>query len=241
MHLGANAIMQLQRVRMGLKIDIGSGLTEVNHVSAAEISESVTKNSDSENVNEIMTKCKSPDQTVIENCAFRTRDTARRTGLFDAKPNFGGGRKTGEEHNQARLDGNKWGSGSSGNGDGGGGGGKKFIPSRDEGGRRKDWGHRRQDTDQNEDIWGTARGQKVDPWGHDDRFEKDDNFYGKQTQRGEGTFKPRNRGGSSGNWRDRKGSGGKDQKSTTKNETNEIESQPTLVVPPAVPEEETWD
>jgi hypothetical protein len=224
---------------VGLKIDTGSGLTEVNHVSSTEISESVTKNLDGEDVNGIMAKCKSPDQTVIENCAFRTRDTARRTGLLDAKPGFGGGRKTGEEHSPAWVDGINWGSSSSGNGDGGGR--KKFIPSRDEGGWKKDWGHGRQDTDQNEDIWGTARGQKADPWGHDDRFDKDDNFYGKQAQRGEGTFKPRNRGGSSGNWRDRKGIGGKDQKSTPKNETNEIESQPTLVVPPPLPEEENWD
>lgn len=237
-HLGANAIMQLQRLRVALKIDTDSGLTKVSHVSTTEISESIIKNLDGGDVNEIMTKCKSPDQTVTENCAFRPRDTARRTDLLDAKPTFGGGRKTGEESSQSRVDGIKLGS-SSGNGESGGG--KKFISSRDEGGRKKDWGHRRQDRDQNEDVWGTARGQKADPWGHDDRFEKDDSFYGKQAQRGEEMFRPRNRGGSSGNWRDRKESEGKDQKTNPKSVTSETEPQGTVVVPPPLPEEENWD
>ena len=237
MHLGANAILQLQRFQVGLKIDTDSDGTEVNHVPTAQISESVAKNSHGEDVNEIMAKGKSPDQTV-ENCAIRTRDTVR-TGPHDVKLSHGGGKKTGDEHGQARVDGIKSGSSSSGNGNVGGG--KKFIPSRDEGAWRRDRGHRRQDTDHGEDLWGTTRGQKVDPWGHDDRFEKVDDFYGKQSQRGEGTFRPRNRGGSSGNWRDRKGTEGKDQMSTPKSETNETESQPTLMAPPPLPEEENWD
>jgi hypothetical protein len=224
-----------------LKIDTDSDRTEVNHVptSTVQISESVAKNLQGEDVNEVMTKCKSPDQTGVENYVFRARDTAGRTGLHDVKPSFGSGRKTGEEHGQARVDVIKSGSSSSGNGTVGGG--KKYIPSRDEGGWRRDRGYRRQDTDQNEDIWGTPRGQKADPWGHDDRFQKDDDFYGKQSQRGEGTFRPRNRNGSTGNWRDRKGSEGRDQKITPKSETNEIESQPSAVAPPPLPEEETWD
>jgi len=238
-HLGANAILQLQRFQVGLKIDTDSDRTEGNHVPTAQISESVAKNLHGEDVNEIMAKCKSPDQTDNEICVFRTRDTARRSGQRDVKPSFGGGRKTGEEHGQERVDGIKSGSSSSGNGNVGGG--KKFIPSRDEGGWRRDRGHKRQDTDQNEDIWGTARGQKTDPWGHDDRFQKEDDFYGKQSQRGEGTFRPRNRGGSSGNWRDRKGTEEKDQMSTPKSETNETESKPTLVAPPLLTEEENWD
>ena len=168
MHLGANAIIQLQRYQVGLKIDTDSDRTEVNHVSTAQISESVAKNLHGEDVNEIVAKCKSLDQTVIENCVFRTSDTATRTGLLDVKPSCGGGRKSGEEHIQARVDGIKSSSSSSGNGNVGVG--KKFIPSRDEGGRRRDWGQKRQDTDENEDVWGTARGQKADPWGHDDRF-----------------------------------------------------------------------
>lgn len=237
MHLGANAIIQLQRYQVGLKIDTDSDRTEVNHVSTAQISESVAKNLHGEDVNEIVAKCKSLDQTVIENCVFRTSDTATRTGLLDVKPSCGGGRKSGEEHIQARVDGIKSSSSSSGNGNVGVG--KKFIPSRDEGGRRRDWGQKRQDTDENEDVWGTARGQKADPWGHDDRFQKEYDFYGKQSQRGEGTFRPRNRGGNTENWRDRKGTEGKDQKNTPKSDRNETE--PTIVAPPPLPAEENWD
>jgi len=238
-HLGANALLQLQRLQVGLKIDTGSGPTEVNHVPTAQISESVAKNFHGEDVNEIMAKCKSPDQPDVESCVFKTRDTARRTGLRDVKPSVGGGRKTGEEHGQARVDGIK--SGSSSRGNGNVGEGKKFIPSRDDGSWRKDRGHKRHDTDQNEDIWGTPRGQKADPWGHDDRFQKDDDFYGRQSQRGEGTFRCRNRGGSSGKWRDRKGTEGTDQMSTPKSETNETESKSILVAPPPLTEEENWD
>jgi hypothetical protein len=222
-----------------LKIETDSDRTEVNHVPTEQKSESVAENLHVEDVNEIMAKCKSPDQIDNENCVLRARDNVRRTGLRDVKPSFGVGRKTGDEHGQARVDGIKSGTNSSGSGNVGGG--KKFISSRDEGGWRRERGHRRQDTDQNEDIWGTARGQKADPWGHDDRFQKDDDFYGKQSQRGEGTFRPRNRGGSSGNWRDRKGTEGKDQVSTPKSETYETESQPTLAAPPPVTEEENWD
>jgi len=233
-HLGANAILQLQRFQVGLKIDTDSDRTEVNHVPTVQISESVAKNLQGEDVNDV----KSPDQTVIENDVFKPRDTARRTGLHDVKASFGSGRKTGEEHGQARVD-IKSGSNSSGNGNVGGG--KKYIPSGDEGSWRRDRGHRRQDTDENEDIWGTARGQKADPWGHDDRFQKDYDYHGKQPQRVDGTFRSRNRDGSSWNWRDKKGTEVKDQKSTPKSETNGTESKPSLVAPPQALEEENWD
>jgi len=238
-HLGANAILQLQRFQVDLKIDTDSDHTEVNHVPTSQLSESVAQDLHGEDVNEIMAKCKSPDQPDVEDCVFKTRDTARRTGLHDVKPSVRGGRKTGEEHGQARVDGIK--SGSSSSGSGNVGGGKKFVSSRDVGGWRKDRGHKRQDVDQNEDIWGTAHREKSDPWGHDDRFQKGDDFYGKQSQRGEGTFKSRNKGGSSGNWRDRKGTEGKDQMSTPKSETNETESKPILEGPPPLNEEENWD
>jgi hypothetical protein len=222
-----------------LKIETDGDRTEVNDVPTAQVSESAAKNLHGEDVNEIMAKCKSPDQTVIENSVFRAGDTARRTGLRDVKPSSGGAKKTGEEHGQARVDDVKSGHGSSRNGNVGGG--KKFIPSRDEVGWRRDKGHKRQDTDQNEDIWGTPHGQKEDLWGHDDRFQKDDDFYGQQSQREGGKFRSRNRGGSIGNWRDRKGTEGKDQMSTPKSETNETESQPTLVALPPPIEEENWD
>jgi len=113
-HLGANAILQLQRFQVGLKIDTDSDGTEVNHVPTAQISESVAKNSHGEDVNEIMAKGKSPDQTVVENCAIRTRDTVR-TGPHDVKLSHGGGKKTGDEHGQVRVDGIKSDSSSSGN------------------------------------------------------------------------------------------------------------------------------
>ena len=239
MHLGANAILQLQRFQVCLKIDTDTDRTEVNHVPTAQISESVAKNLDGEDVNEMMAKCKSPDQTVNENCVLKTRDTARRTGLRDVKPSFGDGWKTGEERAEARVDTYKSGSSRSGNGNVGGE--KKFISSRHGGGRRRDRGRIRQDTDQNGNIWGTARQQKADLWGHDDHFQKDYYFYGKQSQRGKGTFRPKKRSGSSGNWRDRKGTEGKDQMSTPKSETGETESQPTIVAPPPLSEEENWD
>lgn len=239
MHLGANAFLQLQRFQVGLKIDTGSDHTEVDHVPTTQISQSVEKNLYGEDVNEVMVKCKSPDQPYVEKCVFKIKDTARRTGLHDVKPSVGGGRKTGEEHGQARVDGIKSGSSSSGNGNFRGG--KKFIPSRDDGGWRKDRGHKRQDTDQNEDIRGIPRGRRADSWCHDDRFQKDYDFYGKQSERGEGTFRPRNKGRSSGKWEDRKGTEGKDQMITPKSETNETESKPILVAPPPLTEEENWD
>jgi hypothetical protein len=113
--------------------------------------------------------------------------------------------------------------------------------SREEQGWKKNLDHKKQDVDKNEDVWGSPRGQKSEPWGHDDRFEKDYDFYGKQTQRDEGTFRPKNRSGSSGNWRDRKGSEWKDQKSIPKSETNAVEPKFTVVTPLPLPEEESWD
>jgi hypothetical protein len=237
-NLGANAILQLQRFQVQLKIETDSDRTEVNGVLTAEISESVAKNLHAEDVNEIMAKCKSPDQTVIENSVFRTRDTARRTGLRDVKPSSGGGKKTGEEYGQARVDGVKSGSKTSRSGNVHGE--KKFIPSRDEGGWRRYKGHKKQGTDQTEVTWRTARGRNI-PWRRDDCFQKDDDFYGKQPQREKRTFRPRNRGGIGGRWRDWKGTEGKDQMGTPKSETNETESQPTPVAPPPPTEEEYWD
>jgi len=144
---------------VGLKIDTDSDHTEVNHVPTAQISESVTKNLHGEDVNEIMAKCKSPDQPDVENCVFRTRETARRTGLRDVKPSVGGGRKTREERDEARVMLLSWAAavvvmvmvGEI----------NVFHQEMKEAG--EEIGDKRQDTDQNEDIWGTAGGQKADP------------------------------------------------------------------------------
>lgn len=237
-HLGANAIMQLQRLQLGLKVDTNNSHIELNHISVSETPESVEKKSVGEDAGGILAKCNFVDQTIIENGAFRPRNTAARTGLLGAKPSFGSGRKTGEKPNQARVDGIKAGSHGSGDCDEG----KKFSLSREEQGRKNNLEHKIQDVDENENVWGSPRGQKREPWGHDDRFEKDYDFYGKQAQRGEGTFRPRNRSGNSGNWRDRKGSEGKDQKSIPKSETNTVEPILTVVTPPPLPEEEeNWD
>ncbi|XP_021934468.1 uncharacterized protein LOC110837034 isoform X2 [Zootermopsis nevadensis] len=233
-HLGANAIMQLQRLHFGLKVDTNSSHTQANLACVAETSDAVTGDSGGGNADGILAKCKSVDQTIIENGAFKPRGDETRTGLLSAKPSVRGGRKMGEECRQEDLDQIKFGGSSDS-------GGKKFVPSGDDQVRRKGWGHKRQDVDQNEDIWGTRRGQKHEPWGHDDRFVKDDDFYGKQAQRGEETFRPRIIGGASGLRRDRKGSDGKDQKSTPKSETSKTEPEPIAVPPPPLTEEENWD
>jgi hypothetical protein len=238
-HLGANAIVQLQRLQLGLKVDTNNSHAEVNHVSMPETPESAEKKSVGEDANGILAKCNSVEQTVVENGAFRPRNTAARIGLLGAKSSFGSGRKTGENPSQARVDGIKAGSSSHGSGDCDEG--KKCSSSREEQGWKKSWEHKRQDLDQNEDVWGSPRGQKSEPWGHDDRFEKDYDFYGKQAQRGEGILRPRNRSGNSGNWRDRKGSEGKDQKSIPKSEANTVEPKYTVVAPPPLAEEENWD
>lgn len=236
-HLGANAIMQLQRLQLGLKVDTNDSHTELNHVSVPDTPESVEKKSVGEDASGILAKCNPVDQTIIENGAFRPRNTAARIGLLGTKSSFGSGRKTGEKPNQARVDGIKAGSHGSGDSDEG----KKFSSSREEQGWKKNLDHIKQDVDQREDVWGSPRGQKSEPWGHDDRFEKDYDFYGKQTQRGEGTFRPRNRSGNGGNWRDRKGSEWNDQKSIPKSETNTVEPKLTVMPPPPLPEEENWD
>ncbi|PNF29164.1 hypothetical protein B7P43_G11855 [Cryptotermes secundus] len=239
-HLGANAIMQLQRLQLGLKVDTNNTHTELNHVSVPDMPESVEKKLVGEDASGILAKCNSVDQTIIENGAFRPRNTAARTELLGAKPGFGSGRKTGEKPNQARVDGIKAGTYGSGDCDEG----KKLSSSREEQGWKKHLGHMKQDVDQNEDVWGSPRGQKSERWGHDDRFEKDYDFYGKQTQRGEGTFRPRNRTGNSENWRDKKGSEWKDQKNIPKSETNAVETIDTTVTCPPLPElpeEENWD
>lgn len=233
-HLGANAIMQLQRLHLGLKVDTNGSHTEVNRAHVAETPETVLKESGGGNADGILAKCKPLDETIIENGAFRPRDNATRTGLLSAKPSVRGGRKMEEECSQEEVDGIKSGGSSDS-------GGKKFIPSGKDQVRKKGWGHKRQDVDQNEDIWGTRRGQKSEPWCHDDRFTRENDFYGKQAQRGEETFRPRIVGGASGFWRDRRGSEGRDQKSTPKSETSKIEPQPIAVPPPPLPEEENWD
>jgi hypothetical protein len=218
--------MQLQRLHLGLKVDTNGSYTEVNHVHVLETPESVMKESGDGNADGILVKCKPVDQTIIEN--------THRTGLLSAKPSVSGGRKTGEEHKQERVDGIK----SSGISDGSG---RKFIPSGEDQVWKKGYGHKRQDVDQNEVIWGTRRGQKHEPWGHDDRFVKDYDFYGRQAQRGEETFRPRITGGSNGPWRDKKGSEGKDQKCSPKSEKSKTVPQPIAVAPPPLPEEENWD
>ncbi|PNF29165.1 hypothetical protein B7P43_G11855 [Cryptotermes secundus] len=232
--------MQLQRLQLGLKVDTNNTHTELNHVSVPDMPESVEKKLVGEDASGILAKCNSVDQTIIENGAFRPRNTAARTELLGAKPGFGSGRKTGEKPNQARVDGIKAGTYGSGDCDEG----KKLSSSREEQGWKKHLGHMKQDVDQNEDVWGSPRGQKSERWGHDDRFEKDYDFYGKQTQRGEGTFRPRNRTGNSENWRDKKGSEWKDQKNIPKSETNAVETIDTTVTCPPLPElpeEENWD
>jgi hypothetical protein len=232
--------MQLQRLELGLKVDTTSSHTEVNHVSAPEILEPVLK-SGSGGLNSGLSKYKSADQTIIENGAVRLRGTAARTGLLGAKPSSVGGKKTGEEHSHIGGNGLKSSGSSSGSscGSGGVGGEKKSVSSGKEQGRKKSWGHKRQDGDQNEDIWGTARGERSESWGHDDRFVRDDGFYGKQVQRREGAFIPRNKGEISENWRDRKESERNNQKTTLKNETSKTEPEP--IAPPPLPEEENWD
>jgi hypothetical protein len=202
-------------------------------VSVAERPEAVEKKSAGEDASGILAKCSSVDQAIIENGAVRPRSTTGRTGLVGAMTSFGSGRKSGEKSIHARVEGIKTGSLSSGDGDEG----KKFSLSREEQGRKKNWEYTKQDVDPNDTVWGTPRGQKSDPWGHDDRFDKDYDFYGKQAQRGEGTFRPRNRSSNSGNWRDRKGGEGKEQKGTT----NTVEPNLALLTPPPLPEEENWD
>jgi hypothetical protein len=221
---------------LGLKVDTNNS-DEVNHASIPETPESVEKKSVGEDASGILAKCSAADQGITENGAVRPRSTAARIGLLGAKSSFGSGRKSGEKSTQSRVDGIKAGGHDNGDIDEE----KKFSSSGEEHGRKKNWEHRKQEVDQNENIWGSPRGQKSDPWGHDDRFEKDYDFYGKPAQRGEGAFRPRNKSGNSGNWRDRQGSEGKDQKNIPKIETSAIEPELTVFSPPPLPEEENWD
>jgi hypothetical protein len=215
---------------MGLKVDTDGSHTEVNHAPALNTPESLKKESDGGSADGVLAKCKPVDQTFVENGEFKITNTATRIGLPIANPSVRGGWTTGE-HNQEEVDGIKSGGSSD----------RKFIPPGEDQFRKKNR-FRRQEVDPNEDIWGTVRGQKDDPWGHDDRFVRDDDFYGKQAQRGEESFRPRSRGGpSSGSWRDRKGSEWRDQKSFPKSETSKTEPQPISVAPPPLPEEENWD
>ncbi|KAJ9586282.1 hypothetical protein L9F63_020076 [Diploptera punctata] len=195
-HLGANAIMQLQRIQLGLTVQV-----------AAPAPTQVGSDGDG-----ILAKCKVADNTnkvlnVENGVVIRPSVKVVRSNSEVSSKSPPSGRKHNQDKNWRKSGGSK-----------------------------------------NDDIWGSTRGEKSVVWGHDDRFTKDDDFYGKQLQRGEGTSRPRNR--DSTNWREKKSSdGGKDQKTavnpkstvTPKNDGTKTKNSSVIESPPPLPDEENWD
>ena len=209
--------MQLQRIQLGLTVDVATTHTTKPVVQTGD------------DKDRILTKCKPAEQSVENGVVIRPSVKVVRTN------SEGGKNVTSPIEERRHSTGKKITSPVEENGPVGGG--RKY--SHDKNWRRSAGGLGRDDN-KNDDIWGTPRGDKSVVWGHDDRFTKDDDFYGKQAQRGEGTSRPRNR--ESTNWRERKGSdGGKEQKSAEKPKNDKTKVEEKLVGAPPLPDEENWD
>ena len=206
--------MQLQRVQLGLTVDIQNSHTAPSTKQEYNTnSVQVVDNGDG-----ILAKCKLPkeDQNIENGVVIRPGMKVVKNVTSPT-----------EEHRQKKV----------------------TSPLEERSGGRKHnhdmfrkKGSWKRDDSKSDDVWGTARGEKGVTWGHDDRFTKDDDFYGKQAQRGEGVSRPRIKDSS--NWRERKTSdGGKEQKSTTIVSSPGKEQKPAASVsaPPLLSGEETWD
>ncbi|PSN32661.1 hypothetical protein C0J52_12292 [Blattella germanica] len=235
-HLGANAIKQLQRIQLSLTVDVANSRSPSNDAPNSTKSSGSSENkSNGGEADGILAKCKVEEPVknlTVENGVIIRPSVKVVTGFEAPKRTSGEGvgykkvTSPVEERGHSGFDSAKT------------GGGTRKFNSHDKT-RKKSW---RKEDNPNEDIWGSARGEKSQSWGHDDRFTKDDDYYGKQAQRGEGTSRPRNKDSTSGNWRDRKSSESKEQKSSTKVSKAEPTSPTAKILPPSLPDdEENWD